>query len=548
MGTMANQQVYLTTVFQMKNVAAVTMLNIAAGTAAMAPLLGAFLSDNYIGRYATLAFASLASLLGMVLLTLTAAITKLHPPTCTQPQECQGPTPFQMFVLFSAYFLLIIGAGGIRPCNLAFGVDQFNPNMDSGRRGISSFFNWYYCTFTCAVMVSSTVIVYVQSNISWAIGLGIPAVLMVLSCIAFFIGTKLYVIVKPQGSPFTGFVQVPVAAFKKWWVKISELPEKELFDPPYLSSLATKLLHTNQFKFLDKAAVVTSEDKIKSNGEAADPWRLCTMQQVEIVKCFIRIIPIWFSCVLFYIPLSQHNNFTVYQAQQMDCRLGHRGFQIPAGSFVVFNMLTLTVWIPIYDRLIVPQLRKITKHEEGITVLQRMGVGIAISILGMVVSALIEQRRRYIALHKQPQEVASTSWTISSMSSFWLLPQLILFGLCEAFNMIDQTQFFYHQFPENMKSVGMAVFFLGQAVSNYTSGILVMTVHKVTGRKGSRNWLSQDLSKGRLDLFYLTVAGLGMFNLVYFIVCAKYYRSNGTGNGAKPKVTSEVEEEMTIPF
>ncbi|KAJ4769432.1 Major facilitator superfamily protein [Rhynchospora pubera] len=500
MGTMANQLVYLTTIFQMKNVEAVTMMNIAAGTAAMAPLLGAFLSDNYIGRYATLAFASLASLLGMVLLTLTAAITNLHPPACNQ-HVCQGSTPSQLFVLISAYFL------------------------SSSERVVSALATWH------SALTNST-----QSNISWAIGLGIPAVLMVFSCIAFFIGTKLYVIVKPQGSPFTGFVQVPVAAFKKRWVKISELPDKELFDPPRRSSLATNLLHTNQFKFLDKAAVVTPEDKIQSNGEAADPWRLCTVQQVELVKCFIRIIPIWFSCVLFYIPQSQHNNYTVYQAQQMDRRLGRGGFQIPAGSFVVFNMLTLTVWIPIYDRLIVPQLKKITKHEEGITVLQRMGVGIAISILGMVVSALVEQRRRCIALHKPPLEFASTGGTISSMSSFWLLPQLILFGLCEAFNMIGQTEFFYHQFPDNMKSVGMAVFFLGQAVSNYASGILVMTVHKATGRNGSRNWLAQDLNKGRLDLFYLTVSGLGMFNLVYFIICAKYYQFNSTANGANPRL------------
>ena len=43
--------------------------------------------------------------------------------------------------------LLMVGAAGIRPCNLAFGADQFNPNTDSGKKGITSFFNWYFFTF-----------------------------------------------------------------------------------------------------------------------------------------------------------------------------------------------------------------------------------------------------------------------------------------------------------------------------------------------------------------------------------------------------------------
>jgi dipeptide/tripeptide permease len=47
----------------MKKVTAATLINIFNGTTNMAPLLGAFLSDSYFGRYKTLAFASMSSLL-----------------------------------------------------------------------------------------------------------------------------------------------------------------------------------------------------------------------------------------------------------------------------------------------------------------------------------------------------------------------------------------------------------------------------------------------------------------------------------------------------
>ncbi|KAF3333016.1 protein NRT1/ PTR FAMILY 2.11-like protein [Carex littledalei] len=545
-GTLANLLVYLTSVFHFKSITAVTMMNIFNGTTNMAPVLGAFISDTYLGRYATIGFASLASLLGMVLLTLTAAIPALHPPPCKgNQQECKGPTLSQLSVLISAFFLFTIGAGGIRPCNLAFGADQFNPKTESGRKDITSFFNWYYCTFTVAVMISSTLIIYVQSNISWTLGLAIPAVLMLFSCIAFFIGTRLYVRVKPEGSPFTSFAQVVVAAFKKRRVNLPELPEKELFDPPLHSSLVTKLPHTDQFKILDKAAAITSKDEIKSNSEGADPWRLCTLQQVEEVKCFVRIIPVWTCGVMFSFTLSQQS-YVVYQALQMDRRLGKSDFKIPAGSFVVFNMLALTLWIPIYDRLIVPQLRKITKRPGGITMLQRIGIGIVISILGTVVSAIVEKHRRDIALHKPTVGKTSTGEAVSSMSSLWLLPQLILFGLSEAFTIIGQNEFYYQQFPENMRSIAGAMLFLGMSISCYASGVLVTIVHKVTGRNGSKNWLAEDLNEARLDLFYMMIAGAAVLNFVYFIVCAKWYRVKGTENGAEPMVVSERKEEKSL--
>ena len=187
---------------------------------------------------------------GMLVLTLTAAISTLHPPECTTHDEgsCSGPTSWQMVVLLSSFGLLIIGASGIRPCNLAFGADQFNPNTESGRKGINSFFNWYYFTFTFAVMVSITVIVYVQADVNWAIGLAIPTFLMFLSCTFFFIGTRMYVIVKPEGSPLTSISQVIVAAIKKRNLELPAQPWLSMFNHVPASTINSRLPYTEQFR------------------------------------------------------------------------------------------------------------------------------------------------------------------------------------------------------------------------------------------------------------------------------------------------------------
>ncbi|KAK9272728.1 hypothetical protein L1049_003105 [Liquidambar formosana] len=538
-GTLSNLMVYLTTVFNLKSVTAATLINIFNGTSNMAPLVGAFLSDTYFGRYKTLAFASIASLMGMLVLTLSAAISKLHPPQCGTKEigNCIEPTTWQLIFLLSGFGFLVIGAGGIRPCNLAFGADQFNPSTESGRRGINSFFNWYYFTFTFAVMVSVTFIVYVQSDVSWAIGLGIPTCLMFVSCALFFLGTRIYVIVKPEGSPLTSVAQVVVASTKKRGLKLPDHPSLSLFNYMPTNSINSKLPYTDQFRFLDKSAIMTIEDQINSDGSPSNPWRLCSIQQVEEVKCLMRVIPIWASAIIFHVAIVQQQTYAVFQALQSDRRLGNSKFQVPAASYTIFTMLSLTIWIPIYDRIVVPSLRKLTGKEGGFTLLQRMGIGIVLSILTMIVSALVEDRRKNFALTRPTLGIAPKGGAISSMSGLWLIPQLTLTGLCEGFNSIGQIEFYYKQFPENMRSIAGSFFFLGMAVSSYLSGFLVSIVHHITARDPTGDWLPEDLNKGKLAYFYYMIAALGVVNFGYFLICASWYRYKGAGHGG---TTTEV--------
>lgn len=539
-GTLSNLLVYLTSVFNMKHISAVTLINVFNGTTNFATLLGAFLSDTYFGRYKTLGFSSITSFLGLFVIALTAVFKKLHPPHCESKDisQCIGPTGWQMAFLLSGFGLLIVGAAGIRPCNLAFGADQFNPNTESGKRGINSFFNWYFFTLTFAQMVSVTLVVYVQSDISWSIGLAIPAIFMLISCFLFFGGTKIYVKVKPEGSPLTSIVQVLVVSIKKRRLKLPEEPWKSLFNYTPLKSINSKLPYTHQFRFLDKAAIVTPEDQIKSDGSAANPWNLCSLQQVQEAKCVVRVIPIWAAAIVYHVAITEQQQFVVYQALQSNRHLGTSNFQIPAATYTIFSMLSLTLWIPIYDRVVVPLLRRITRKEGGITILQRMGFGIFLAVLSSLISAFIEKRRRKLVFTNPALGLHSERGLVSSMSALWLVPQLSLAGLAEAFCAIGQVEFYYKQFPENMRSIAGSFLFLGMAASSYLNSLLISIVHSTTGKSKTGNWLPEDLNKGKLDYFYFLITALGILNVVYFIICARWYKYKGSGD------TSSVELEM----
>ncbi|KAK7265763.1 hypothetical protein RJT34_33386 [Clitoria ternatea] len=531
-GTLANLLVYLTTVFNLSSITATNIINIFNGSASLSTLLGAFLCDTYFGRYKTLGFCTMASFLGLLVIQLTAWIKNMHPPECgKESKTCIEPSAGQMGFLLVGFGLLIVGAAGIRPCNLAFGADQFNPNTESGKKGINSFFNWYFFTYTFAQMVSVSLIVYIQSNVSWALGLAIPAALMLFSCVVYFIGSKRYVKVKATGSPVTSIVQVIHVSIKKRRLSLPEYPLLSLLTYVSPKSINSKLPHTSQFRFLDKAAIITPEDEINPDGSASDPWNLCSMQQVEEVKCLVRVIPIWVSGIFFFVAIVQQNTMLVFQALQSDRRILNTSFKIPAASYTIFQMLSLTIWLPIYDRIVVPSLQRVTRKEGGITLLQRMGIGMFISILCMIVSGLVEERRRALAL-TNPIGVEPRKGAISSMSGLWLVPQLTLAGLSDAFTLVGQVEFFYKQFPENMRSLAGSLFFCGIAGSSYLSSLLISIIHQTTAKSATGNWLPQDLNKGRLDYFYYIITILEVINLGYFILCAKWYKYKGVGTSS----------------
>ena len=103
------------------------------------------------------------------------------------------------------------------------------------------------------------------------------------------------------------------------------------------------------------------------------------MTQVEEIKAVIRILPIWASGIIFATVYSQMGTLFVEQGHTMDAHIGEI-FKISVASLPIFDTLSVIIWVPVYYRLIVPLVRKYTGHQRGFTQLQRMGIGLVISI------------------------------------------------------------------------------------------------------------------------------------------------------------------------
>lgn len=187
----------------------------------------------------------------MVTITISAILPKLRPPRCPTQENCQQASSEQLGVLYIALFLTSLGTGGIRPCVVTFAADQFDMSKASTELRGWNFFNWYFFCMELATLLALTVLVYIQDNVSWAWGLGIPTIAIAISVVVFIVGAPLYEKVKPSGSPFVRVAQVVVAAVRKRHIvqpaSSCALYENEELDADI--SVNGKLLHTNQFRY-----------------------------------------------------------------------------------------------------------------------------------------------------------------------------------------------------------------------------------------------------------------------------------------------------------
>lgn len=167
----------------------------------------------------------------MSLLTLSVSIHPLKPDPCSDPSglNCKKPTPLQLGVFFGALYTLALGTGGTKPNISTIGADQFDEYDPKEKAHKLSFFNWWMFSIFFGTLFANTVLVYIQDNVGWTLGYGLPTIGLGLSILIFLAGTPFYRHKLPTGSPFTKMAKVIVAALRKWRLPVPNDP-KELFE------------------------------------------------------------------------------------------------------------------------------------------------------------------------------------------------------------------------------------------------------------------------------------------------------------------------------
>lgn len=283
---------------------------------------------------------------------------------------------------------------------------------------------------------------------------------------------------------------------------------------------------------LDKAAVLDKDAATDQN--RYDPWIVSTVTEVEEVKMVLKLLPIWSTGILFWTIYSQMTTFTIEQASFMDRKLGN--FVIPAGSMSTFLFISILLVTSLNEKLFIPIARKLTRNPQGLTSLQRVGIGLLFSVFGMVAAGIVEKERKAFAVGQNTR-----------ISAFWLIPQFFLIGTGEAFAYVGQLEFFIREAPERMKSMSTGLFLSTLAMGFFVSSLLVTIVDKET----KKQWLRSNLNKGNLSYFYWLLAVLGLLNFFFFLLLARkhqykdqHYSSSNDNN--EDLIALEMEGQISI--
>nr|CAB3496554.1 unnamed protein product [Digitaria exilis]CAB3502431.1 unnamed protein product [Digitaria exilis] len=424
----------------------------------------------------------------------------------------KGGSP-QSVVFFLGLYLMAIGAGGIKPCVSSFGADQFDDSIPAESLKKDSFFNWFFFATYIGSFVAGTVVVWVQDHYGWGFGLWLPTLFIALAIASFLLGSRKYRVQKPLGSPIVSVFQVIVASVRKWNVQLPQDDSLLHELPAKTTPMADghKLQRTPVLRFLDKAAVISStEDPSDSN-----PWRLCTVTQIEELKVIIGMLPIWATGIVYFSVLAQFSSTFLEQGRTMNKHLG--AFPIPPASLASFDAVSVLIWVPVYDRALVPAARRLTGNARGLSELQRFGTGLFLSVLVMSAAAAVETRRLASA-H------AGGEGGTSPMSILWQIPQYFLVGASVVFACVGQIEFFYNEAPRSMRSLCSALALLTVALGSYVSSLVVTAVDWLTTRGGGVGWIAEDLDDGHLDRFFWLIAAMSALNLVVFVYCARRYK------------------------
>ncbi|KAK3123712.1 hypothetical protein QOZ80_8AG0634890 [Eleusine coracana subsp. coracana] len=504
-GIGTNLVMYLETVLHGSSVVSASSVTTWMGTSFLTPVLGAFLADTFWGNYNTIVVSLFVYVLGMILVTFSASLPSSD--FCGVGTSCQSLFGAKN-VAYLGLYLVAFGSGGVRAALLPFGTEQFDDDNAVDRDRKAAFFSWYYMCVDFGMIVSGVLIVWVQTNVSWALGFGVATACLALGFAGFVLATPTYKRRVPTGSPLRSLAQVVVAACRKLRLRVpldaTLLHEAIITDKVEKDQQVPRIAHTDEFAFLDKAAVVDIMEDAMTTGSSSS-WRLCTVTQVEELKILLRLLPIWATSIVLSAAYAQLNTTFVQQGGAMDARV--LSLHVPAASMVSFEVLCVLAWVLVYDFLIVPALKKSAPSQ-----LRRMGAGRLLMALAMAVAALVETKRLDAAAGGE------------SISIAWQMPQYFVLAGGEVFSYIAQLEFFYNEAPGAMKSTCTSLALLTVAMGSYMSSFVFAVVDALTAVDGRQGWISDDLNQGHLDYFFWLMAALCTLNFVVYSAFARNYK------------------------
>lgn len=425
-------------------------------------IIGAVVADLWLGRFWTVILFSCCYQVGMVMLCLSPSFS---PALGLDGRAATDSTLPQEALLWTALYLIALGTGGIKPNVSTFGADQFEKGNAKHEKLKGSYWSYLYVTVNIGSLIATTAVVAVQEHGWWTAGFVIPCSTLGFSILAFGSGYRRY---------------------------RHQFPQRAAVDP-----LAPRL------------------DPI------ASARAFCVLHEAKM-RMLAAAVPFMVMDGIFWSAYMQLPSTFVLQGELMDRKVA--GFTIPAASMTAFDIGSVLLFIPFFDAVVYPRVRRLGFATRPV---RRIAGGYVFAIASMCAAALCEHYRLRCVNNGAVLPLAEGAEPddplVAKMSMMWQIPQYVFVGGAEAMTAVAESEFFYSFATPELRSVCMAMRLGATALGGYFASGEVELIKSVT-----RNppWIPKEEGKsfndGRVDLFYVFLACLLVANLGLFVTVARH--------------------------
>lgn len=462
------------------------------------PLLGAWVSDRFWGRYHTILWISLFYCLGHGVLAMADLFT-------------DAQVDAKLLCLYAGLGLIAFGSGGIKPCVSAFMGDQFRADQSHLMRKAYAAF---YFSINFGSFFSFLVIPWIARSRGYGWAFGVPGILMGLATLIFWLGTKHYVRRPPaRESKAPGYLEVFIAAYRTSDFSpaafISILNTVVLPGVAMIGLVTVAVLHepTPLAKAIGWASIscvglwylLVILSAVLRTTELTDHfWRGARVRYPETAITAARsvspILAVFALVPAFWALFEQSNSTWVLQAAKMvEYRgLGER-FVIGAEQMQSMNPLLVMILIPVLTWWAYPRLEKAGLK---VTPLRRMSAGLILTATSYLIVAWL-----------QGQIDAGVK-----MSVLWQTLPYVVLTTGEVLVSTTGLEFAYTQAAPSMKSTIISFFLLTTAFGN----LCVAAITTIFGKGGGGESVSVER--------FLLYAGVTFVVSVLFIIVAAFYQ------------------------
>ncbi|GJJ71318.1 hypothetical protein EMPS_03668 [Entomortierella parvispora] len=435
------------------------------------PLIGAALSDSFLGKWWTIIGFSLVYMVGMILLTVFA-IPNLIGPLGTVSN----------FVTFLPMLIIAIGTGGIKPCVSSHGGDQYLPAQEAGK---DFFFNIFYVSINVGGLLTQLIVpeltkrhCFGQENCYPGAFL-LPTLVFIVALIVFAAGHRFYRIVPPMGE------FLPLKAVK---ASILAARRHRAASPEERAAKG----HWLNFAEAEYGGVFVEE--VRDFGLVLVPV----------------VVPFAFCWMLY----NQNSNEWANQYYLMNGAIfggtNPKQSYVQSAQFGMLNTILIILIVPFLAAVVYPFC---TRRGWDFSPQRRMGAGFLFIVLSFAISAGLAPMIEKAYLTEPGRTIANAEeWDgfyCENCYSAWLqFPQWFVLTLGEALCSPTGVQFTYIEAGRQFRAVSTSFWLLSTSLGS----ILIMIFEPIFANAG--------MSSGTKGWAY---SGIGLAGFCLYCLTAYYY-------------------------